>query len=137
MKKISLGILAAVVLIVGLSSCGIIKIDREEKQKLDYTVVKEEDMPREIQALIEERKEQEFQMAYQSGNELSLVKGYGQQEGGGYSIQVEALSMTENALELKTKLLGPSGEEDQSPEPSYPYIVIKMEYRDLPVRFQS
>lgn len=45
--------------------------------------------------------------------------------------------MTENALELKTKLLGPSGEEDQSPEPSYPYIVIKMEYRDLPVRFQS
>ena len=63
MKKISLGILAAVVLIVGLSSCGIIKIDREEKQKLDYTVVKEEDMPREIQALIEERKEQEFQMA--------------------------------------------------------------------------
>ena len=118
MKKISLGILAAVVLIVGLSSCGIIKIDREEKQKLDYTVVKEEDMPREIQALIEERKEQEFQMAYQSGNELYLVKGYGQQEGGGYSIQVEALSMTENALELKTKLLGPSGEEDQSPEPS-------------------
>ena len=95
MKKISLGILAAVVLIVGLSSCGIIKIDREEKQKLDYTVVKEEDMPREIQALIEERKEQEFQMAYQSGNELYLVKGYGQQEGGGYSIQVEALSMTE------------------------------------------
>lgn len=137
MKKISLGILAAVVLIVGLSSCGIIKIDREEKQKLDYTVVKEEDMPREIQALIEERKEQEFQMAYQSGNELYLVKGYGQQEGGGYSIQVEALSMTENALELKTKLLGPSGEEDQSLEPSYPYIVIKMEYRDLPVRFQS
>ena len=137
MKKISLGILAAVVLIVGLSSCGIIKIDREEKQKLDYTVVKEEDMPREIQALIEERKEQEFQMAYQSGNELYLVKGYGQQEGGGYSIQVEALSMTENALELKTKLLGPSGEEDQPPEPSYPYIVIKMEYRDLPVRFQS
>ena len=137
MKKISLGILAAVVLIVGLSSCGIIKIDREEKQKLDYTVVKEEDMPREIQALIEERKEQEFQMAYQSGNELYLVKGYGQQEGGGYSIQVEALSMTENALELKTKLLGPSGEKDQSPEPSYPYIVIKMEYRDLPVRFQS
>ena len=55
---------------MGLSSCGIIKIDREEKQKLDYTVVKEEDMPREIQALIEERKEQEFQMAYQSGNEL-------------------------------------------------------------------
>lgn len=74
MKKISLGILAAVVLIVGLSSCGIIKIDREEKQKLDYTVVKEEDMPREIQALIEERKEQEFQMAYQSGNELYLVQ---------------------------------------------------------------
>lgn len=135
MKKISLGILAAFMMALCLSGCGLSKLNQEEVQKLDYTVVKEEDMPKEIEALIEERKEQEFQMAYQSGNELYLIKGYGRQMGGGYSIQVEGLEKSEDAIQLRTKLIGPSSEEEQSPEPSYPYIVLKTEYRNLPVLF--
>ena len=74
-------------------------------------------------------------MAYQSGNELYLIKGYGRQMGGGYSIQVEGLEKSEDAIQLRTKLIGPSSEEEQSPEPSYPYIVLKTEYRNLPVLF--
>lgn len=135
MKKISLGSVIVFVLIFCLSGCSLVKIDRENKQKLDYTVVKEEDMPKEIKTLAEGRKKQEFQMVYQSSNELYLVKGYGRQMGGGYSIQVESLSYTDNAILFETKLLGPSQDEEQAPEPSYPYIVIKMEYRDLPVVF--
>ena len=45
----------------------------------------------------EEKKEKEFQMAYQRGDEMYLIKGYGRQMSGGYSIQVTDLSVSSNA----------------------------------------
>ena len=80
-------------------------------------------------------KETEFQIAYQKGTELFLAKGYGRQMSGGYSIQVKELSASSNAVFFETKLIGPT-EKIQGGEPSYPYIVIKTEYRDGPVQFQ-
>lgn len=135
MKKFGPGIAVFFCLLLCLGGCSFIKIDKEEGQKVDYTVVKEEDLPEEIKTLAESRKKQEFQMAYQSGSELYLIKGYGQQMGGGYSIQIEKLLMTKEAILFKTNLLGPSQDEKRSVEPSYPYIVVKMEYRNLPVTF--
>ena len=82
-----------------------------------------------------EKKETEFQIAYQKGTELFLAKGYGRQMSGGYSIQVKELSASSNAVFFETKLIGPT-EKIQGGEPSYPYIVIKTEYRDGPVQFQ-
>lgn len=135
MKKFSLRMVIFLGLIFCLGGCSFVKVEKGEGQEVDYTVVKEEDLPEDIKTLTEERKKREFQMAYQSGNELYLVKGYGQQMGGGYSIQVEELSVTEEAILFKTNLLGPSQEEKQTMEPSYPYIVVKMEYRNLPIIF--
>ena len=135
MKKITPGIAVFFCLLLCLGGCSFIKIEKEEGQKVDYTVVKEEDLPEDLKTLAEGKKKQEFQMTYQSGSELYLVKGYGQQMGGGYSIQVKKLLMTKNAIVFKTNLLGPSQEEERSSEPSYPYIVVKMEYRNLPVTF--
>ena len=40
-------------------------------------------------------------MTYQSGEELYLIKGYGQQMTGGYSIQVAELSLSDTAVFLK------------------------------------
>lgn len=108
----------------------------EKTQNLDYTVVKEEEIPEEMRSLIEEKKGQEFQMTYQSGEYLYLLKGYGQQMSGGYSIQIEELSLGESAIYFKTLLIGPSKGEKVSKEPSYPYIVVKLAYREEPVQFQ-
>ena len=83
----------------------------------------------------EEKKEKEFQMVYQKGEDLYLIKGYGRQMSGGYSIQVTDLSASVNAVFFETKLIGPT-EEVQGGEPSYPYIVVKTEYRDVPVQFR-
>lgn len=66
---------------------------------------------------------------------MYLIKGYGRQMSGGYSIQVTELSLSSAAVFFKTKLIGPS-EESQGSEPSYPYIVVKTEYREEPVQFQ-
>ena len=112
-----------------------IKIEEGKRTPLKYTVADHLQIPEEAAKLIEEKKEKEFQMAYQKGEDLYLIKGYGRQMSGGYSIQVTELSESSNAVFFVTKLIGPT-EEVQGGEPSYPYIVIKTEYRDVPVQFQ-
>lgn len=132
-KKISLFIAAALLACL-LSGCRLIRIEEEPRTAVDYAVVSPEKIPAEITALIEEKKDREFQMTYRSGEQLYLVKGYGQQMTGGYSIQVEELSASGTAVFFKTRLLGPEDDTAGS-EPSYPYIVAEIEYRDLPVEF--
>lgn len=119
-----------------LTGCQFIHIEEAPKTALDYTIVSQEEIPKEITALIEEKKEKEFQMTYQSGEFLYLVKGYGRQMTGGYSIAVEELAMSESAVFFKTRLLGPTKDMSGS-EPSYPYIVVKMQYQEKPVEFQQ
>ena len=112
-----------------------IKIEEGERTSLKYTVVDHSQIPEQAAKLIEEKKEKEFQMVYQKGEDLYLIKGYGRQMSGGYSIQVTDLSASVNAVFFETKLIGPT-EEVQGGEPSYPYIVVKTEYRDVPVQFR-
>ena len=81
-----------------LGGCRFIKIEEEPRKPLEYSIVKQENLPAELTALIEEKKGKEFQMTYQSEKELFLIKGYGQQMSGGYSIQVEELGVTSQAI---------------------------------------
>ena len=94
------------------------------------------DFPEKVKELINENKEKEFQMTYQDQGYLYLLKGYGKQETGGYSIQIEDLSLWENAIHIKTVLMGPEDEEELTDEPSYPCLVVKMKYREEPVIFE-
>ena len=119
-----------------LSGCRFIRIEEEPRKPLKYSIVKNEDLPAELAALIQEKKEKEFQLTYQSEKELFLIKGYGQQMSGGYSISVEELGVTSQAVFFRTQLIGPSDGRSALSPPSYPYIVVKMEYRNEPVIFE-
>ena len=118
-----------------LSGCSIEKVRAQNGLKPEYTVMKETDFPDKVKELIAENKESEFQLTYQDGSWLYLIKGYGKQKTGGYSIQIEDLSLWENAIHLQTVLLGPE-EEDLKDDPSYPYLVVRMKYREEPVIFE-
>ena len=89
-----------------------------------------------VKELIGENKAKEFQMTYQDAGYLYLMKGYGEQKTGGYSIQIEDLSLWDNAIHLQTTLLGPEDGEELKEEASYPCLVIKMKYREEPVIFE-
>lgn len=134
MKK-TVSLLCLAVLFLTFGGCRMVRIEEGNKTPLTYTVTEDSQVPAELKELIEEKKESEFQIAYQRGTELFLAKGYGRQMSGGYSIQVEGLSASSNAIFFETKLIGPT-EKIQGGEPSYPYIVIRTEYRDCPVQFQ-
>ena len=63
-----------------------------------------------VQELIEENKTKEFQLTYQEQGNLYLIKGYGEQKTGGYSIRIEDVSLWENAIHVQTMLIGPKEE---------------------------
>ncbi len=119
-----------------LSGCNVIRIEEEPRKPLEYSIVKNENLPAELAALIQEKKGKAFQLTYQSEKDLFLIRGYGQQMSGGYSISVEELSVTSQAVFFRTMLIGPQDEKTTLSPPSYPYIVVKMEYRKEPVIFE-
>ena len=88
MKK-AVCLLVALVLAAVLSGCGLIRIEEEERKPVDYTVVERQDIPAALDEIMNEKKEKEFQLSYQTGEALYLAKGYGRQMSGGYSIKTE------------------------------------------------
>ena len=118
MRRFGAEILLLVLLCCLLGGCSIEKVRAGDGVKPEYTVMKEEDFPEKVKELINENKEEEFQMTYQDQGYLYLLKGYGKQETGGYSIQIEDLSLWENAIHIKTVLMGPEDEEKLTDEPS-------------------
>ncbi len=115
--------------------CSLVKIEEGDRIPLEYTVTEEAELPEAARELIREKKSDEFQITYQKGDYLYLIRGYGKQMSGGYSIQVSELSASSTTIFFKTRLIGPK-KENQSGVPSYPYIAVKTRYREKPVKFE-
>lgn len=116
--------------------CGLKNPDMEKLRDMEYTVVPEADVPEELLAAIQEKKEEEFQFIYESGEDLYIAKGYGVQPTSGYSIQARELYLTKDCLVLDTELTGPGEGQKVQETRTYPYIVIRTEYMDKNVIFQ-
>ncbi len=98
MGKRTGGLLCVLLLALLPVGCQFIRIEEGERTPLEYTIVKQEEILAEISELMEQKKKKVFQMTYQVGDIRYLMKGYGEQLTGGYSIQVEEVSESENAV---------------------------------------
>ena len=136
MKKKRRGrVLLAAVILMLLASCRITDVSEGERKELSYAIVKPGDFPPEIDQILRRKKESAFQMAYESGDDLYILRGYGKQKSGGFSIQIEEVSKSENAVFVRTKLVGPAAKsiraqlaaakEEQKGAASCPYVVLK------------
>lgn len=108
----------------------------EKTNDLEFTVVSGTDIPEELQILIAERQENAFELTFSDQSCLYVIKGYGKQASGGYSIVIHDFYQSNEQLVFDTELFGPKKDETVSDSPSYPYIVIKTEYRENPVVFR-
>ena len=129
-------LLLIIVTIFGLSVC---KKDESEIKKLkdlEFTVVEDADLPGELKEIIDEKKENPFRMHYSNKESLYIVVGYGKQNSGGYSISVEELFLTDNAIYFDTNLIGPSQDDLVTQGVTYPYIVVKLEFIDKKIVFE-
>ena len=123
MKKKRRGrVLLAAVILMLLASCRITDVSEGERKELSYAIVKPGDFPPEIDQILRRKKESAFQMAYESGDDLYILRGYGKQKSGGFSIQIEEVSKSENAVFVQTK---PAAKEEQKGAASCPYVVLK------------
>lgn len=119
-----------------LCGCSIEDTNGTKVSDLDYTIVEESEIPEELLTMIEEKKAADFKMTYEMDNDLYIVRGYGEQATGGYSIRIKDCYLTTNAILFDTELVGPRKGESTSASPSYPYIVIKTEKRDESTIFE-
>lgn len=129
-------LLFTVVTVLGLIGC---KKDESEIKKirdLEFTVVEDADLPGELKEVIDEKKEKPFRVHYSNKDNLYIVVGYGKQNSGGYSIAVEELFLTDNAIYFDTNLIGPSQDNLVTQGVTYPYIVVKLEYIDKKIVFE-
>lgn len=119
-----------------LAGCSVEKTSRTKVRDLDYHVAAEEEIPEELKTQIKEKEAADFKLTYETPEYLYIVRGYGEQETGGYSIQVKELYLTSNAVFFSTELIGPRKGENTAKSPSYPYIVVKTEKLEETVVFE-
>lgn len=136
MKKLSIMLL--VIMFAGTLLIGCKEEEDEPKIKdVEFTMVPEEDFPDALAAIIEEKKTGDMMLTYATDNELYIVRGYGTRPTSGYDVLVPECYLTENSIVFATRLMGPGEDENTTSLPSYPYVVIKTEYIELPVRFET
>lgn len=123
-------------LCLAVYACGQKQDPLEKIRDLEYTVIAEDNIPQELLLKIEERKENPFKLTFEDQGFLYICVGYGTQQTGGYSISVNGLYETANAIYIDTNLIGPSPEEKNKQVASYPYVVVKMEFLEKPVVFE-
>ena len=134
MKK-ARGLLISLILMMAilLTGCQMMSSEKVKLRDLDFTIQSEETIPTEVMKMIKEKKEEPFKFTFTDGENLYICIGYGKQDRGGYSITVDALYLTEDAIYVETTLLGPDDGEKSQKIASYPYIVIKTERLDQTV----
>ena len=126
---------AMLLLCVVLTGCGMSGERNIKLRDLDFTVLSEEKIPEELKTVIAEKGSEPFRLTYSDNQNLYISIGYGEQKTGGYSIAVDELSLTDDAVHVSTSLLGPdiTGQKSGAGKPTTPYIVIKTELLDKTV----
>ena len=119
-----------------LTACSVERLKTEKIRDIEFTVVDDADIPKEFAEEICEREKNVFKMTYEDQGYLYVAEGYGRQETSGYSIEVDSVYETENAVYVRTNLIGPTDEEKIASKETFPYIVIKIESVDKNVVFQ-
>jgi hypothetical protein len=119
-----------------LTGCKSEDTDVKKIKDLEFTVVEDADVPEQLMKIINEKKKEPFKLSYSDEDYLYIVVGYGEQPTGGYSISVDELFLTSNAVYINTNLIGPGENESVTNALTYPYVVVKTEFQDKRVVFK-
>ena len=137
MLSVIIAVICGCVLILGIQGCNFKIIPEEqEKREVEFVIVSEECLPKEVLQLIENRKNEVIKLTYVDENNRYIIIGYGKQKTGGYSIYIKDFYATDNALYVDTCLMGPKTKNKTKECPSYPVIVLQTSELGLPVVFK-
>ena len=129
-------LLMILITVFGITGCKVEDTDIKKLKDLEFTVVEDADLPGVLKEIIDGKKENPFRLTYSNKDYLYIVVGYGQQNSGGYSIAVDELYLTSNAIYIDTNLVGPLEDDMAVQGVTYPYVVVKIELMDKNVVFE-
>lgn len=118
------------------SGCSTKDTGGKKIKDLEFTVVEDADVPEPLMKMINEKKKEPFRLSYSDVENLYIVVGYGEQPTGGYSITVNEVYLTEDAIVVDTNLVGPGENEQVTNALTYPYVVIKTEFVDKTPKYK-
>lgn len=133
-KLVLLCVLCGVFLVC--AACSVENYDKTKEKDVDFTVVSEEEMPQEVKEIIEASKTENFRKTYSDKDYLYIIIGYGAQPTSSYSIEVQELYESSNAVYVTSMLKGPSRMETVLETETYPCLVVKIPYTEKAVVFQ-
>ena len=128
---------AGFLLIFMLTGCVSRPQKTEKLRDLEFTVMSKEDVPEEFQEQILQHQDLPFRLTYTDQGRLYIAEGYGAQLKTGYSVEVEGLYETSNAIYFHTNLLGPAKGEETKEVTTFPYVVVMLDAIDKTVVFDS
>ncbi|MCD8104924.1 MAG: protease complex subunit PrcB family protein [Lachnospiraceae bacterium] len=96
------------------------------RTEVEFEIMTAEETPQELLAVIEENKEKEMRLTWTDQGELYLIRGYGKQTQGGYSVAVAECAEDKENIWFDTRLIGPAQEDTDPGGASYPYVVVKI-----------
>ncbi len=128
---------AGFLLIFMLTGCVSRPQKTEKLRDLEFTVMSKEDVPEEFQEQILQHQDLPFRLTYTDQGRLYIAEGYGVQLKTGYSVEVEGLYETSNAIYFHTNLLGPEKGEETKEVTTFPYVVVMLDAIDKTVVFDS
>lgn len=120
---------------VFLSGCAETYDSTDKLEDPDYQIMNEEDAPDELGEMINRAREEPFQITYADQGKLFIAEGYGRKSTSGYSVAVKELYETEDAIHVRTNLLGPQKKEEIRDAATYPCVIVQLEYVEKEVLF--
>ncbi len=108
---------------------------QEERISVAFQVVAFDKAPQKLQEIIEEHKKEEIKMTWEGDEGRYIIRGYGEQPTGGYSIRADAVEFVGEGLHVTTTLIPPQ-KEQAAAEASYPCIILLIENMDQEVTFE-
>lgn len=118
------------------SGCQVENYDTEKQNDVDFTIVPEQELPLQVKEIVEQSKKENFRKTYSDGDYLYILIGYGAQPTSSYSIEIQEVYESSNAVYITSMLKGPSRMEKVLQVETYPYVVVKILYTEKAVVFQ-
>ena len=134
-RGVLLGCLTGFLLLFMLTGCVSRPQKTEKLRDLEFMVMNKEEIPEELKEAITANQDQPFRLTYTDQGKLYIAEGYGAQLKTGYSVEVNGLYETENAIYFHSSLLGPEKGEETKEITTFPYVVVVLDEIDKTVVF--
>lgn len=125
------GWLCCLSILLFLAGCGRVINSEVDKEKVEYVICRESNLPSKLQELIEEKKKRSCTFTFTNSMYTYMVVCYGSQAYSGYSVRIEECSRTADLVYLRTQLIGPSSGETVVETETFPFLVVRCKKMDV------